>query len=148
MWCMRYSMTGFPPYPVILATPVITAIGCDDRGDGNPEEQRQPPWTFTQQDGSSLSGLPRESSPRHFRGGASMSGRVPVTRIQGSKSNTARSSGFPSKLENDGAGRRKPPEGARTLRLHFTVKSKVDYFSTKLNIRGYIHTKDDMRRVM
>ena len=54
MWCMRYSMTGFPPYPVILATPVITAIGCDDRGDGNPEEQRQPPWAFTQQDGSSL----------------------------------------------------------------------------------------------
>ena len=41
--CMGYSMTGFPPNPVILVTPVITAIGCDDWGDGNPEEQRQPP---------------------------------------------------------------------------------------------------------
>ena len=30
------------------------------------------------------------------------------------ESNTARSSGFPSKLENDGAGRRKPPEEAGT----------------------------------
>ena len=26
--------------------------------------------------------------------------------------------GFPSKLENDGAGRRKPPEGAGTPRRH------------------------------
>ena len=36
-------MTEFPQNPVILVTPVITAIGCDDWGDGNPEEQRQPP---------------------------------------------------------------------------------------------------------
>ena len=28
---------------VIPVTPVITAIGSDDWGDGNPEEQRQPP---------------------------------------------------------------------------------------------------------
>ncbi len=39
---------------VILATPVITAIGWDDWGDGNPEEQRQPPVGHLQQDGSSL----------------------------------------------------------------------------------------------
>ena len=31
------------PHPVIPVTPVITAIGCDDWGDGNPEEQSQPP---------------------------------------------------------------------------------------------------------
>ncbi len=28
--CMRYSMTGFPQNPVILATLVITATGWDD----------------------------------------------------------------------------------------------------------------------
>ena len=28
---------------VILVTPVITAIGCDNWGVGNPEEQRPPP---------------------------------------------------------------------------------------------------------
>ena len=42
---------------VILATPDITATGCDDGGDGNPEEQRQLLWACThqqQQDGSSL----------------------------------------------------------------------------------------------
>ena len=48
---MCYSMTGFSN-PVILVTPVITAIGCDDWGDGNPEEQRQAPWAFTHQRGS------------------------------------------------------------------------------------------------
>ncbi len=31
------------PDPVILVTLVITAIGCDDQGDGNPEEHSQPP---------------------------------------------------------------------------------------------------------
>ena len=31
------------PNPVILATPVVPAIGWDDWGDGNPEERRQPP---------------------------------------------------------------------------------------------------------
>ncbi len=31
---------------------------------------------------------------------------------------TAYSTGFPSKLENDGAGRRKPPAGARPPRRH------------------------------
>ncbi len=30
-------------HPVILVTRVITAIGCDDSGDGNPEERSQPP---------------------------------------------------------------------------------------------------------
>ena len=43
LYVLAYSMTGFLPNSVILATPVITAIGCDDWGDGNPEEQRQPP---------------------------------------------------------------------------------------------------------
>ena len=32
-----------PANPVILVPPVITAIGCDDWGDGNPEEQRRSP---------------------------------------------------------------------------------------------------------
>ena len=41
-------------YAVILATPVIPAIGWDDWGDGNPEERRQPPVGHLQQDGSSL----------------------------------------------------------------------------------------------
>ena len=40
---MCYSMTGFPPNPVILVTPVTTAIGCGDWGDGNPEWRRKPP---------------------------------------------------------------------------------------------------------
>ena len=30
-----------PPPAVILGTPVITAIGCDNWGVGEPEEQRQ-----------------------------------------------------------------------------------------------------------
>ena len=29
---------------VILVTPLIPAIGWDEWGDGNPEEQRQPSW--------------------------------------------------------------------------------------------------------
>ena len=37
----RQKERGLPA--VILAAPVITAIGCDDWGDGNPEAQRQPP---------------------------------------------------------------------------------------------------------
>ncbi len=37
---------GTPQHAVILVTPVIPAIGCDDMGEGNPEEQRQPPVIF------------------------------------------------------------------------------------------------------
>ena len=33
-----------PPRAVILVTPLIPAIGWDEWGDGNPEEQRQPSW--------------------------------------------------------------------------------------------------------
>ena len=47
-------MTGFPPYPVILGTLVITAIGCDNWGSGIQRNEGNPPWAFTQQDGSSL----------------------------------------------------------------------------------------------
>ncbi len=67
-------MTGFPPNAVILVTPVITAIGCDDWGDGNPEERSQPPWACTSQQG-------RSSLPVTF-------GLAPGT--QRSKGNTAR----------------------------------------------------------
>ena len=46
---------------VILATPVITAEDCDNWGDGNPEEQRQPPVGHLQQDGSSLPVAPGQA---------------------------------------------------------------------------------------
>ena len=40
---VRIKEGGNLPPAVILVTPVVTAIGWDDWGDGNPEEQRQAP---------------------------------------------------------------------------------------------------------
>ena len=106
-------MTGFPPNPVILVTPVITAIGCDDWGDGNPEERSQPPV------GHLIKMRAPWIQPRSATG-------VGVGRVNGAEASgfdadginrktTLFFTGFPSKLENDGARRRRPPEGAGTL---------------------------------
>ena len=37
------TSSDMPSIAVILVTPVITAIGCDDGGDGNPDWRRKPP---------------------------------------------------------------------------------------------------------
>ena len=104
-------MTGFPPNPVILVTPVITADGCDDWGDENPEEQRQPHLGHVHN-----KMVRRSSSLSEWRGrvnGAEASG-FDADGIN--RKTILFFTGFPSKLENDGAGRPRPPEGAGTPR--------------------------------
>ena len=90
-YVFTYSMTGFPPNPVILATQVITAIGCDNLSDGNPEKRA----VFIYSSGFSCT-FPDMPTPPPLMQTCPTDGCL-------------RSSGFPSKLENDGAERRKPP---------------------------------------
>ena len=86
---------------VILVTPAITAEGCDGWGDGNPEERSQPPV------GHLIKMRALWIQPRSATG-------VGVGRVNGAEASGFDAdgkkiqAGFPSKLENDGAGRRRP----------------------------------------